>query len=92
MASVDLYMASVTGNVDTKKKQQKIIMILEGKKIPFNQIDITADSSAKERMRQLSSNPTALPPQLANGDSYCGDYEAFEAAVEEERINEFLKI
>ena len=47
-------------------------MILEGKKIAFTQIDITADACAKERMRQLANNPSALAPHLANGDSYCG--------------------
>ena len=26
----------------------------------------------KEKMRALVGNPSALPPQIANGDQYCG--------------------
>ena len=47
-------------------------MILEAKKIDFEQIDIAADASYKDKMRQLANNPTALPPQICNGDEYCG--------------------
>ena len=47
-------------------------MILESKKIPFERYDISANSDFKDRMRKLANNPTALAPQLANGDDYCG--------------------
>ena len=47
-------------------------MILEAKKIPFELIDVAADESAKKRMREIAGDPKALPPQLTNGDQYCG--------------------
>ena len=47
-------------------------MILDSKKIAYTKIDISADESAKEEMRKLAKDPKALPPQLANGDQYCG--------------------
>ena len=47
-------------------------MILGGKKIPFNKIDVAADESAKQKMRDLIGDPKALPPQLFNGDTYLG--------------------
>ena len=47
-------------------------MILSGKKIPFVIIDIAADASAKDKMRSIIGDPKALPPQIFNGDTYCG--------------------
>ena len=55
-----------------KKNQQRIEMTLEGKKIPYKKLDIAADESLKTKMREIAGNPKALPPQLANGDQYCG--------------------
>lgn len=55
-----------------KKQQQKIEMILTSKKIDFEKIDVAASEGDKEKMRALSGNPKALPPQLFNGDQYCG--------------------
>ena len=51
-----------------KKNQQKIEMILESKKIPFQKLDIAADETLKTKMREIAGDPKALPPQLANGD------------------------
>ena len=47
-------------------------MILDGKKIAYKKIDVAADEDAKKKMRELSGDPKALPPQLFNGDTYCG--------------------
>ena len=47
-------------------------MILDSKKIEYQRIDVAADEDAKKRMRELSGNPTAIPPQLFNGGQYCG--------------------
>ena len=55
-----------------KKHQQKIEMILDSKKIEYKKIDIAADPNAKDRMRELMGDAKALPPQLFNGDTYCG--------------------
>ena len=55
-----------------KKHQQKIEMILDSKKIEYEKLDVAADETLKTRMRELSGNPTAIPPQLFNDDQYCG--------------------
>ena len=55
-----------------KKKQQKIEMILSSKKYPFEKVDIAADQSYKEKMRQIVGNDRALPPQLCKGSTYIG--------------------
>ena len=47
-------------------------MILDSKKIPYTKLDVAADETLKAKMREVSGNPTALPPQLCNGEKYCG--------------------
>lgn len=47
-------------------------MILDGKKIPYKKLDISADEALKNKMRAIAGDPTAVPPQLCNGDQYCG--------------------
>ena len=47
-------------------------MVLDAKKIAHNDVDITQDSELKDQMRRIACNDTALPPQISNGDQYCG--------------------
>ncbi|XP_033116871.1 SH3 domain-binding glutamic acid-rich-like protein 3 isoform X1 [Anneissia japonica] len=83
---------NLSDELQMKKKQQKIEMILDGKKIAYEKVDIAADEESKKRMRELCGDPKALPPQLCNGDEYCGGYDAFEVAVEDEELEKFLKL
>lgn len=55
-----------------KHKQQYISNILESKKIDFVKVDISVETDGKEKMRQISNDPKALPPQLSKGDVYLG--------------------
>ena len=55
-----------------KKHQQKIEMILSSKGYDVEYIDVAASEEAKKKMRDLSGNPKALPPQIFNDDQYCG--------------------
>ena len=55
-----------------KKQQQKIEMILGAKKYEVEYIDVAASDEAKKKMRDLSGNHKALPPQIFNNDQYCG--------------------
>ena len=65
---------------------------MDGKKINYDIIDVAVDVDAKNKMREGSGNQQALPPQIFNDDIFCGDYDAFEEAVENESLNEFLKL
>lgn len=47
-------------------------MILTGKKIEVEYVDVAASDEAKQKMRDLSGNSKAIPPQIFNGDEYCG--------------------
>ncbi|XP_075258461.1 SH3 domain-binding glutamic acid-rich-like protein 3 [Convolutriloba macropyga] len=90
--SVVCYFSTVSSNKEIKKNQQKIQMILDSKKISYEVVDISSDESGKNKMRELAGDPKALPPQICNGDQYCGNYEQFEEAVEMEEIEKFLKL
>lgn len=47
-------------------------MIMEGKKIAYEKIDVAASEEAKKKMRQLVGDDNALPPQFCNDEQYCG--------------------
>ncbi|KAK7093906.1 SH3 domain-binding glutamic acid-rich-like protein 3 [Littorina saxatilis] len=91
-ANIQLYVTSVSSSTEVKGQQQKIRMILEGKKIDFEEVDIASDTSLLIKMREIANDPKCLPPQLARGSDYLGDYEKFNNAVEDEALKEFLKL
>ena len=35
-------------------------------------IDVAASEEEKKKMRDIAGNPKAIPPQICNGDQYCG--------------------
>ncbi|XP_064599126.1 SH3 domain-binding glutamic acid-rich-like protein 3 [Liolophura sinensis] len=90
--SLLLYVTSVTTSRDIGKKQQRIKDVLDIKHIPYTEVDLAREPEEKDKMRELCGLPTALPPQIFNGDQYCGDYQAFDDAVEEGTLMEFLRL
>ena len=55
-----------------KKRQMHIRSMLEAQKIPFEVVDVAQDQEALGKMRRLVDDEEALPPQIMNGDVYCG--------------------
>ncbi|XP_002739644.1 SH3 domain-binding glutamic acid-rich-like protein 2 [Saccoglossus kowalevskii] len=89
-----VYYSSVSSSPQIKKQQQAVFMVLEGKHIEFDRIDISVDEEQKTFMWQNSRQPDTgkpLPPQLFSDTEYLGDYEAFDEAVEDDTLAEFLK-
>ncbi|XP_030577955.1 SH3 domain-binding glutamic acid-rich-like protein 3 [Archocentrus centrarchus] len=89
---VRVFFTSVSASTQIKKNQDRIFSVLTSKKISFQPVDISQNSSDKDLMRQGAGNPAALPPQIFNGDVYCGDITAFESAIELEELEKFLKL
>ncbi|XP_069744436.1 SH3 domain-binding glutamic acid-rich-like protein 3 [Narcine bancroftii] len=87
-----IYYTSITATVELDKKQNNIKNILDGKNIPYILLDLAADANLKDEMREKIGDPKAMPPQIFNGDQYCGDFVAFEQAVESEKLEAFLKL
>lgn len=94
----------MSGNKEVKKRQQRVLMILDSKSIKYDVIDITepGKETEKEMMQEKSThkggtvsdpNPRhALPPQLFYDDEYCGDYDEFDLANEIDKLEVFLKM
>ncbi len=89
---IKVYVSTVSSNLEIKKQQQRIEFILSSKKIQFESIDISSSEEDKTKMRELCGDEKALPPQIANDDVYCGDFAKFEEAVEDEILEQFLKM
>ncbi|XP_072178891.1 SH3 domain-binding glutamic acid-rich-like protein 3 [Diadema setosum] len=90
---IKVYISSVSSNMEIKKQQQTIFLRLSGKKIAYEEIDVTQDGNLqKMREKMGEGHEKALAPQIFNGDTYLGNYEAFDIAVEEETMNDFLKL
>ncbi|CAN0295862.1 unnamed protein product [Lampetra planeri] len=77
---------------DIKSNQSDVWRVLEGKAVRFELVDIASNDELRQNMRHLSGNPTAVPPQIFNDNTYCGDYEQFAEAVELDSLESFLKL
>lgn len=55
-----------------KSQQSEVTRILDGKNIKYELVDISQDNALREEMRAKAGNPKAIPPQIVNGDQYCG--------------------
>lgn len=55
-----------------KSQQSEVTRILDGKNIKYELVDISQDNALREEMRAKAGNPKAIPPQIVNGDHYCG--------------------
>ncbi|XP_066573758.1 SH3 domain-binding glutamic acid-rich-like protein 3 [Amia ocellicauda] len=89
---VKLYYTTVTASREVKSQQSEVMRILESKGIQFELIDISVGNAVREEMRTKAGKPTAVPPQIFNGDDYCGDYQMFSEAVEDDAVEKFLKL
>ncbi|XP_033002932.1 SH3 domain-binding glutamic acid-rich-like protein isoform X1 [Lacerta agilis] len=79
-----------------KKKQQEVVGFLEANKIDFKELDIACDEDNRKWMREnvpgekKPQNGIPLPPQIFNEEQYCGDFDSFFCAKEENIIYSFL--
>ncbi|XP_050342444.1 SH3 domain-binding glutamic acid-rich protein homolog [Nymphalis io] len=101
---VKVYISGISGNKEVKKRQQRVLMILDSKNIKYELIDITEPGREEDKdfMQNNSKsnggtvsdpNPrTPLPPQVFNEEEYCGDYDQFDLANEVDTLEQFLKV
>ncbi|XP_037678244.1 SH3 domain-binding glutamic acid-rich-like protein 2 [Choloepus didactylus] len=93
---IPVFIASSSGFVAIKKKQQDVVRFLEANKIEFEEVDITMSEEQRQRMyknippekKPTQGNP--LPPQIFNGDRYCGDCDSFFESKESNTVYSFL--
>ncbi|KAI4819459.1 hypothetical protein KUCAC02_004705, partial [Chaenocephalus aceratus] len=93
---IKVYIASSSGSTSIKKQQQDVKGFLAANKIEFEECDIAANEGNRKWMREnvpeesrpATGNP--LPPQIFNESKYCGNYEAFFDAREDNAVYAFL--
>ncbi|XP_041919317.1 SH3 domain-binding glutamic acid-rich protein isoform X10 [Alosa alosa] len=95
---IKVFLASSSGSTAIKKKQQDVLGFLEALKIDYTQLDIACNEENRRWMREnvpgekKPENGIPLPPQIFNEESYCGDYETFFDAKEDNDVYTFLGI
>ncbi|KAM4662127.1 adapter SH3BGRL [Discoglossus pictus] len=93
---INVYIATCSGSTSIKKRQQDILSFFNANKIEFEEKDIAVNEENRrwmwenvpENCRPSTGNP--LPPQIFNDSRYCGDYEAFFEARENNEVYCFL--
>ncbi|XP_055044481.1 SH3 domain-binding glutamic acid-rich-like protein 3 [Paramisgurnus dabryanus] len=90
--TITIYFTSVSGSREVKQQQTQIFDYLDAKQIKYFTVDISQSPENKEQMRKKVGNPTAMPPQVFNGDKYCGDFQKFFQAIEDEKPEAFFKL
>ncbi|XP_055736112.1 adapter SH3BGRL-like isoform X21 [Salvelinus fontinalis] len=93
---IKVFLASSSGSTAIKKKQQDVLGFLEALKVDYASLDIACNEDNRMWMREnvpVEKKPTngiPLPPQIFNEESYCGDYETFFDAKEDNAVFAFL--
>ncbi|XP_028275671.1 SH3 domain-binding glutamic acid-rich protein isoform X1 [Parambassis ranga] len=93
---IKVFLASSSGSTAIKKKQQDVVGFLDALKVEYDQLDIACNEENRMWMRQnvpnekKPANGIPLPPQIFNNDSYCGDYDTFFDAKEDNSVFAFL--
>ncbi|XP_077198842.1 SH3 domain-binding glutamic acid-rich protein isoform X1 [Paroedura picta] len=93
---IKVFVATSSGSTAIKKKQQEVVGFLAANKIDFKELDIACDEDNRKWMREnvpgekKPQNGIPLPPQIFNEEQYCGDFDSFFSAKEENIIYSFL--
>uniref|UniRef100_A0A8D0GPL6 SH3 domain-binding glutamic acid-rich-like protein n=1 Tax=Sphenodon punctatus TaxID=8508 RepID=A0A8D0GPL6_SPHPU len=92
MSTIRVYYTSVTGSREVKQRQSEVIKILDVNRMKYELIDVSVSENLLQEMREKAGNPTAIPPQIFNGEDYCGDSKMLYEATENEEVWKFLKM
>ncbi|KAG8144451.1 hypothetical protein E2320_012962, partial [Naja naja] len=57
----------------------------------YQLVDVSLSESLLQEMRDKVGKADAVPPQIFNGNEYCGDFEMLYEATENEEVKKFLK-
>ncbi|XP_041088805.1 SH3 domain-binding glutamic acid-rich protein isoform X10 [Polyodon spathula] len=93
---IKVYLATASGSTAIKKKQQDVVGFLEALKVDYTEFDIATNEENRMWMREnvpgekKPSNGIPLPPQIFNDQNYCGDYDTFFNAKEDNEVFAFL--
>jgi len=94
---IKVYISGISSSKEVKKRQQRVMMILDSKCISYDPVDITEPGREddKEFMKTNSKSEDKkcpLTPQIFNDETYCGDYDSFDLANENDTLEAFLNV
>lgn len=95
---IKVYVSTISFSQEIKKNQQRALMILESKNVPFVMIDITAPDQEdskdymNENAKPKGNNKVPMTPQIFNDAEYCGDFDDLDMANECDSLGDFLKM
>jgi len=95
---IKVYVSGISPNKEVKTRQQRALLILDAIQVDYKVIDITEPGNEetrdffKENCKKRDPEPLPLPPQFFNEDKYCGDWEDFFAASDEDTLYAFLQL
>jgi len=95
---IRVFISGNSGNKEMVTHQQRILMILDSLGFETEVIDVAGPGmeEARDFMRgngkKRENARHVLPPQIFNGDKYCGDYDDFDIANEDDHLEEFLGV
>jgi len=93
---IRVFMSGSSGSKEIANSQHRIIMILKSLNLEHDLVDVAAPGTEKDRdfMREHAKKKEGqrhcLPPQIFNGEKYCGGYDEFDVANEDDELEEFL--
>jgi len=93
---VKVYISNATIYTAAKKNQQQVLWLLQGLKIEHEVVDV-GDSILEDEKEflnergQPNKQGTVMTPQIFNDEELCGDYDAFQLALENEELFQFLR-
>merc|ERR1711884_167531 len=97
-ADIMIFISGNSGSKEITNRQHRILMILKSLGRAMKQEDISAPGMDEQRdfmranAKKKEGQRHALPPQIFNGEKYCGDYDDFDVANEDDELEEFLGI
>jgi len=97
-ANIQIFISGNSGSKEITNQQHRITMILKSLGIALKPVDISAPGMDEQRdfmrasAKKKEGQRHALPPQIFNGEKYCGDYDDFDIANEDDELEEFLGI
>jgi len=93
---VKVYISNATIYTAAKKNQQQVLWLLSGLKIEHEVVDV-GDSILEDEKEflnergQPNKQGAVVTPQIFNDEELCGDFDAFQLALENEELFHFLK-
>ncbi|KAI1294936.1 SH3 domain-binding glutamic acid-rich -like protein [Halotydeus destructor] len=94
---IKVFIAGISSSKEVKKHQQRALFVLDSLRVEYQGIDIcdAGHDEDKEMIKEVCKRRKDAPPltpQFFNDDEYCGDWDDFYIASDEDRVLHFLKL